>query len=514
MRLTAPASEGTDRYAPIHLSDDDLDDLSTFTGLSKAECRRRVMAYSTDQLTEAWYRVKPQTPAELINFYRSSDLYIWDLTQWHASAEHDKYRHALQWFTANHPPHAFGRVYDFGCGIGTDALYLAARGYDVTAVDVGGPVLDFARHRFRRRGLSAQFVESHSAVPEISGQYDAIVCFDVFEHLPEPLAAARRLVSALRPGGVLLQRGGFGGSDERPYHLQSGIERYGGIKWHIHLTGLGLVSSHEMGYRKVSGASSLVPRSRFWLWRASGMWLSRVDRPGRRHVPVTARRDEGSHRALLDELAIMREPWRNPDGPLEPPVLEAIARHAASGEIAHSIETGTGKSTLLLSHLSRHHSVFTVGREADGNYQAVVSSQLLNRETTEFILGPSQETLPRHRFGHRIQLALLDGPHAFPFPELEYFFIYPHLDEGALLIIDDIHIPTLYRMFEFLRDDAMFQLVEVVGTTAFFRRTSAPLFPPTEDNWFTQGYNKARFPVRRLPGLSRIPSRFWAFSLG
>ena len=33
-----------------------------------------------------------------------------------------------------------------------------------------------------------------------------------------------------------------------------------------------------------------------------------------------------------------------------------------------------------------------------------------------------------HLFPAKLQLALLDGPHAYPFPELEYDYIYPQLE--------------------------------------------------------------------------------------
>jgi hypothetical protein len=78
------------------------------------------------------------------------------------------------------------------------------------------------------------------------------------------------------------------------------------------------------------------------------------------------------------------------------------------------------------------------------------------------------------------------------FPSLEYYFLYPHLEEGALLILDDIHIPSVYSLFEFLRKDVMFELHDVVRTTAFFRRTGAPTFDPLGDHWWEQNYNSRR----------------------
>src|SRR5256885_11641572 len=60
---------------------------------------------------------------------------------------------------------------------------------------------------------------------------------------------------------------------------------------------------------------------------------------------------------------------------------------------------------------------------------------------------------------------------------------------AALLILDDIHIPTVHNLFRFLRREAMFELDEVVQTTAFFTRTSAATFDRFGDGWWLQNYN-------------------------
>jgi len=72
---------------------------------------------------------------------------------------------------------------------------------------------------------------------------------------------------------------------------------------------------------------------------------------------------------------------------------------------------------------------------------------------------------------------------------MEYWALYPRLCTGALLVVDDIQIPTIYQLFLFLKEDAMFSLTDVVETTAFFMRTEAPLFDPFADGWWLQAYN-------------------------
>jgi len=182
-------------------------------------------------------------------------------------------------------------------------------------------------------------------------------------------------------------------------------------------------------------------------------------------------------------------PMLHTAGPMPPKVLSAIYRRIAERHIRLSMETGSGASTLLLSHCSSRHLVFA-DDGGNGSINNVRTSPLLNHATVEFIEGPTQKTLPGFIFPGPMQLALLDGPHAYPFPDLEYFYVYQALEPGALFILDDIHIKTVNNLFSFLKKDAMFRLDDVVGTTAFFTRTDAPAFCATGDGWQSQGYNE------------------------
>jgi hypothetical protein len=194
---------------------------------------------------------------------------------------------------------------------------------------------------------------------------------------------------------------------------------------------------------------------------------------------------------VLQEISQLPEDWHQA-GTVSINVLHAMARHLGRLTISNSMETGSGKSTLLFSHISPNHKVFSV--DAGNSISKVRNSPLFNGAGVEFIEGPTQITLTSHVFRQNLQAAFIDGPHGYPFPDMEYYRIYPYLDVGALLIIDDIHIPTIHNLFEFLREDEMFELLEVVETTAFFSRTSAPLFAINEDGWWLQNYNKNRFP--------------------
>ena len=190
----------------------------------------------------------------------------------------------------------------------------------------------------------------------------------------------------------------------------------------------------------------------------------------------------------IRERILEVQPILHGAGTVSADALAAIARHAGARKVRQSVETGCGATTLLLSHLSEHHTVFAL--DAGASVANVRRSPLLREEVVTFVEGPSQRTLPQHRFTEKLQLALIDGPHAYPFPDLEYYFLYPHLEVGALLILDDIQIHSIHNLFEFLRSDEMFRLDEVLRTTAFFTRTEAPVFDPLADNWGRQKYNR------------------------
>jgi len=207
---------------------------------------------------------------------------------------------------------------------------------------------------------------------------------------------------------------------------------------------------------------------------------------------------------VIDSIRALPGEWHT-SGSVPHEVLTATAKHCAGRNIERSVETGSGKTTLLLSHISGDHTVFAI--DFGGSITAVRQSPLLKPGVVKYVEGPTQQTLPYHKFDRPLQLALLDGPHAYPFPELEYYFVYPHLAPGALLIIDDIQIPTIHRMFEFLCEDEMFELVDVVWDTAFFARTNAPTFNPTGDGWPAQGFNKRHGPVESLPRKMRRIAR-------
>jgi hypothetical protein len=157
-------------------------------------------------------------------------------------------------------------------------------------------------------------------------------------------------------------------------------------------------------------------------------------------------------------------------------------------------ETGCGKSTMLLSNIADHHTVFCIDdmSRPNGSMPFWKNCPLTKHDRIEVVLGPTQTTLPRYAHKVKYDLVLIDGPHGWPFPELEYVHFYPHIRNNGYLIVDDVNIPTIGHMADIIAEDQMWELIDVVETTAMFRRTEVPTFDPFGDGWWLQAYNRRR----------------------
>lgn len=93
-----------------------------------------------------------------------------------------------------------GRALDVACGLGRNAIHLAAHGYAVDAMDVSDVALAKARDRAGAAGVMVNWVEADLDRPDIARDaYDVVV---VARFLDRPLLP--RLVDALRPGGHIV----------------------------------------------------------------------------------------------------------------------------------------------------------------------------------------------------------------------------------------------------------------------------------------------------------------------
>jgi SAM-dependent methyltransferase len=99
-----------------------------------------------------------------------------------------------------------GRALDVGTGEGADALWLAERGWKVTATDISGNALARVRAEAERRGLDIDLVrgDANDRTPFGTGTFDLVsLQYGSFKRTPDQ-RGLRSLLDAVAPGGTLL----------------------------------------------------------------------------------------------------------------------------------------------------------------------------------------------------------------------------------------------------------------------------------------------------------------------
>lgn len=96
------------------------------------------------------------------------------------------------------------RILDVACGAGLLSLPLAARGYRVEGVDLSEGSLEVARRRVPE-GADATFrVGDATALDADDGTYDAVLLYDMLEHVEDQRGVVAEAARVVRPGGLVL----------------------------------------------------------------------------------------------------------------------------------------------------------------------------------------------------------------------------------------------------------------------------------------------------------------------
>lgn len=109
-------------------------------------------------------------------------------------------RYRTRIFLDRYSPEGGNRLLEVGCGVGTFMMAARARGWDVEGIDLSETAVQASReiHQIPVRVGSFFDLEFEPRA------YDAIVTWEVLEHLIEPRAFLSRAKELLKPGGVLV----------------------------------------------------------------------------------------------------------------------------------------------------------------------------------------------------------------------------------------------------------------------------------------------------------------------
>lgn len=95
------------------------------------------------------------------------------------------------------------KVIDVGCGGGILSESMAARGAEVTGIDMGEAPLEVARLHLLETGLQVDYqrMPAEEAAEKHAGKFDAVTCMEMLEHVPDPSSVIAACAKLVKPGG-------------------------------------------------------------------------------------------------------------------------------------------------------------------------------------------------------------------------------------------------------------------------------------------------------------------------
>jgi SAM-dependent methyltransferase len=125
------------------------------------------------------------------------------------------------------------RALDAGCGHGSDALWLAAQGWQVTGVDFSTTALAHAQAAAESTGAEIEWVEGDLATwaPQ-PGHFDLVVC--LYVHVAGSVEEmVRRMAAGVAPGGTLLMVGHHPAGDQVQVSVEQAVAALDPDRWEI-----------------------------------------------------------------------------------------------------------------------------------------------------------------------------------------------------------------------------------------------------------------------------------------
>ncbi|MES9962724.1 MAG: bifunctional 2-polyprenyl-6-hydroxyphenol methylase/3-demethylubiquinol 3-O-methyltransferase UbiG [Candidatus Sedimenticola sp. 20ELBAFRAG] len=95
------------------------------------------------------------------------------------------------------------KVLDVGCGGGILAESMAAKGADVTGIDMGEAPLEVARLHLLESQLEVHYerIPVERLAEEQPESFDVVTCMEMLEHVPDPSSVVRACARLTKPGG-------------------------------------------------------------------------------------------------------------------------------------------------------------------------------------------------------------------------------------------------------------------------------------------------------------------------
>lgn len=240
-------------------------ELAQFFGMSEADALAKLnlgFGHHHAEVTADWKRANPQTDEEILEWYRTTPSYVWELSAYHLDPGFN-YMGMCTGISGALRAKGVTRALCLGDGIGDLTIKLRLDGLESWYHDLAySKTFKFAAQRhveYVGRNEPGLWFENLGADPVIGGPngffpeyFDAVISLDFLEHVTDVEAWVRAIYAALKPGGWLMAQNAFacgsGPNGSIPCHLERN-DRFE-KDWDPLLSSIGFVQESSNWYRK------------------------------------------------------------------------------------------------------------------------------------------------------------------------------------------------------------------------------------------------------------------------
>ena len=142
----------------------------------------------------------------LVQFYSQTNAFLYESSVWNRTALKGEVRMWITNYLREYSAKPL-RILSVGDGLGFDSTALAAAGHEVVYFEPSQPCNEYARTVFAANGVNVRMEQTLDAIQ--GEQFDAVLCLDVLEHVPDPPAMVGMFSRFLKPNGILIAHAPF-----------------------------------------------------------------------------------------------------------------------------------------------------------------------------------------------------------------------------------------------------------------------------------------------------------------
>ena len=183
--------------------------------------------------------------------------------------------------------------------------------------------------------------------------------------------------------------------------------------------------------------------------------------------------------------------------------LEAMQSYLQPG--MKTMETGCGHSTVMFALSGAEHYCVTPAQGETERVQEFCQGSAIDTGGLHFMIGNSQDELAKLPEDLLLDLVFIDGGHFFPIPCIDWYYADLHLKAGGIFVLDDLRIPTVRMVYDFMRADRAWEQLRIIDDTAYFRKNRQA---PNLHDWIEQEYNRSFPDWSFLPLAERLKRKY------